>query len=349
MNPVASIALAPLSGLYEALVRSGNALYSRAFFRVHNVGKPVISVGNLTTGGTGKTPMVEWIARELAGAERRVCVLTRGYRRESAGRVLVSNGREIRADVTQAGDEALLLAENLKERAAVVCDADRVAAALWAIKNLKSDIFLLDDGFQHQRIARDLNIVTIDATNPWGNGMLLPSGILREPRTALARADCAVVTRAEDLAQFEELQKEIQTLAPDVVILRSRMTIRGLQPVNDAPTLAGIDDLKGRRAAAFCGIGNPDSFFSLLHRNELDLRFTRALRDHFRYSQADLDRIAEAARTHDAQILLATSKDAVKLRSLKAGIPCYAVDIQIELDQPEILRGLIFKAISKRA
>lgn len=347
MNPIASIALAPLSGIYEALVRSGNALYSRAFFRVHNVGKPVISVGNLTTGGTGKTPMVEWIARELAGADRRVCVLTRGYRRESAGRVLVSNGREILADVTQAGDEALLLAESLKERAAVVCDADRVAAALWAIENLKSDVFLLDDGFQHRRIARDLNIVTIDATNPWGNGMLLPAGILREPRTAMARADCAVVTRAEDPAQSEELQKEIQMLAPDVVILRSQMTIRGMLPVNDAATFASVDDLKGCRAAAFCGIGNPDSFFSLLRGNEIELRFTRALRDHFSYSQADLDRITEAARSHDAQILLTTSKDAVKLGSLSTKLPCYAVDIRIQIDQPEILRGLILKAINE--
>ncbi len=347
MNRAASIALAPLSGIYEALVRSGNALYSRAFFGVHNVGQPVISVGNLTTGGTGKTPLVEWIARELAGADCRVCVLTRGYRRESAGRVLVSDGHEILTDVTQAGDEAMLLAENLKEKAAVVCDADRVAAAQWAIENLKSDVFVLDDGFQHQRLARDLNIVTIDATNPWGNGRLLPAGILREPRTALLRADCVVVTRAEDSAQFEKVHAEIQAVSPDIVILQSRMTIRGLQPVNDVATLTSIEELKSLRAAAFCGIGNPESFFSLLRRNEFDLRFTRAFRDHFSYAQADLNRIAEAGRTHDAQILLTTSKDAVKLRSFNTGLPCYAVDIQIEFDQPETLRRLIFKAVGK--
>lgn len=349
MNRVASIALAPLSGIYEALVRSGNTLYSRDFFRVHNVGKPVISVGNLTTGGTGKTPLVEWLARELAYLDRRVCILTRGYRRESKGRVLVSNGQEILADVTQAGDEALLLAENLKERAAVVCDADRVAAAQWASENLKSDVFLLDDGFQHQRIARDLNIVTIDATNPWGNGMLLPAGILREPRSALARADCAVVTRAEDPAQAERIQTEIQALAPEVAILLSRMTIKGWQPVNDSARLTSTDGLKNLRAAAFCGIGNPESFFSLLRGHEFDLRFTRALRDHFSYAQTDLYRIAEAARTHDAQVLLTTSKDAVKLRSLNISLPCYAVEIQIEIAQPETLRRLIFKAIGTSA
>src|SRR4051812_29277298 len=177
MNRVAAITLAPLSGIYEALVRSGNALYRRDFFHAHKIDAVVISVGNLTTGGTGKTPLVEWIARALALKGRNVCVLTRGYRRESAGRLLVSNKSEILADASQAGDEALLLAENLKGNAAVLCNADRVSAARWAIENLASDTFVLDDGFQHQRIARDLNIVTIDATNPWGNGRLLPAGI----------------------------------------------------------------------------------------------------------------------------------------------------------------------------
>lgn len=347
MNRAASIALAPLSGIYEALVRSGNALYSRAFFRVHDVGKPVISVGNLTTGGTGKTPLVEWIARDMAATGQRVCVLTRGYRRDSAGRIVVSTGHEILATVAEAGDEALLLAEDLKDKAAVICDADRVAAARWAIENFKSETFVLDDGFQHQRIARDLNIVTIDATNPWGNGLLLPAGILREPRTALLRADCVVVTRADDIEEFERLKAEIQALVPDAVILRSRMTVRGLHPVNELATLTSVDALKSFRAAAFCGIGNPGSFFLLLKNNGLDLRFKRALRDHFSYRQADIDRLTKAALARNAQIFLTTAKDAVKLRSLNARLPCYAVEIQMEIDQPEILRELIFKAIGK--
>jgi len=189
MNRAATIGLTPFSAIYGGFIRAGNALYRRGTFKTHSVGAPVISVGNLTTGGTGKTPLVEYIAGELATAGRRVCVLTRGYRRESSGRVLVSDGLSLLADVNQAGDEAFLLAEKLKGRAAVVCDADRVAAARWSIENLNSDAFVLDDGFQHQRIARNLNILTIDATNPWGNGWLLPAGILREPRQALSRAN----------------------------------------------------------------------------------------------------------------------------------------------------------------
>jgi tetraacyldisaccharide 4'-kinase len=307
----------------------------------------VVSVGNLTTGGTGKTPLVEWIARELAREGRRVCVLTRGYRRESSGRVLVSNDREILADLSQAGDEALLLAESLKGIAAVLCDADRVEGAEWAIENLKSDTFVLDDGFQHQRIARDLNIVTIDATNPWGNGMLLPAGILREPRTALTRADCVVITRADNSVQSEKVHDKIRTFARDVPIFRSQMDFRGLCVVNNLASSIEVDKVKNLPVAAVCGVGNPESFFSLLKRNGFDVRLARAFRDHYKYTQADIDRITNAADTQGAQILLTTAKDAVKLRSLSLTLPCYAVEIQIKIAQEEELHRLILKAIDK--
>ena len=197
-NPIA-LALRPLATLYGVAMKARRALYRSGRFRAHELGAPVISVGNLTTGGTGKTPLVEWIANELAQKGRRVCILTRGYgRRRSGSRVIVSNGSEILADANQAGDEPLLLAERLKGLAAVICDADRVSAARWAVENFKSDVFVLDDGFQHLRVARNLNILTIDATNPWGNGKLLPAGILRESRSELNRADCIVITRADD-------------------------------------------------------------------------------------------------------------------------------------------------------
>src|SRR5262249_28976657 len=132
MNRAATIVLAPLSGIYSTLVETGNLLYRRGIFQTHKVNAPVISVGNLTTGGTGKTPLVEFVADELARLKRRVCVLTRGYRRDSSGRVIVSDGNEILADVNDAGDEAFLLTERLIRKAAVICDADRVAAAQWA-------------------------------------------------------------------------------------------------------------------------------------------------------------------------------------------------------------------------
>jgi len=179
MNRAATVALAPIGGIYGIFVKARNACYRRGILRTRQVGVPVVSIGNLTSGGTGKTPLVEWTARELASLGRKVCVLTRGYGRTDSGRqVVASNGQEILADVAQTGDEAFMLAEKLRGQAAVICNADRVSAAVWAIKNLESDVFVLDDAFQHQQIARDLNILAVDATNPWGIRRSLPAGTL---------------------------------------------------------------------------------------------------------------------------------------------------------------------------
>lgn len=343
MNRAATIGLTPFSAIYGGFIRAGNALYRRGSFKTHSVGAPVISVGNLTTGGTGKTPLVEYIAGELAKSGRRVCVLTRGYRRESSGRIVVSDGEKILADVNQAGDEPFLLAEKLQGQAAVVCDADRVAAARWAIENLQSDTFVLDDGFQHQRIQRDLNILTIDATNPWGNGRLLPAGILREPRNALSRADCVVITRADDPNQVEKLRDEIDVLRPGAPIFISRMQLRGLRRLDDS---AAAEET--RSTAAFCAVGNPNSFFDLLRRNGYELTYTRSFRDHHKYTQSDIDDITRHAQASGAQMLITTAKDAVKLRTPRFEVPCYVAEIVIELDAQDQFRKLLSKAIQPR-
>lgn len=345
MNRAASIALTPLSVIYAGLIKSGNALYRRKVFRAHLVPEPVISVGNLTTGGTGKTPLVEWIARELAEAGRRVCVLTRGYRRESTGRVVVCDGNEIRADLGQAGDEPLLLAENLRGKAAVICDADRVSAAEWAIDNLKVDAFVLDDGFQHQRIARDLNIVTIDATNPWGNGRLLPAGILREPRAALSRSDCVVITRADDLQAVDKLRKEIRKLSPQAALFTCRNRLSGLRQLGPPEIATAPTTIQNLPLAAFCAIGNPGSFFSLLRQNGYQLKNEDTFRDHHKYTQPDVDRLVARARTAGAQALLTSSKDAVKLRAFNFSLPAYVVEVDLEIDNVDELRELILKVV----
>src|SRR5215213_1155286 len=203
-----SLALAPLSLAFGALARARSRLYRSGVFKTERVGAPVISVGNLTAGGTGKTPLVEWVARAIAEEGLRPCVLTRGYGRENEGRrVVVSDGVRVLAGVREGGDEAVLLAESLSGVASVVCDRDRVAAARWAREHLGAQAFVLDDGFQHMRIARDLDVVTLDATAPWGGGHLLPWGRLREPVTALARADCVVITRSD-------LSPDLEVFAP---------------------------------------------------------------------------------------------------------------------------------------
>jgi tetraacyldisaccharide 4'-kinase len=335
----------PFSSLYGAAMKTRRALYGSGRLRVHELGVPVISVGNLTLGGTGKTPLVEWIARELAKTGLRVCILTRGYGRQNAAtRTIVSNGNDILANADEAGDEPLLLAEKLKGQAAVISDADRVAAAGWALENFDSEVFVLDDGFQHLRVARNLNILTIDATNPWGNGKLLPAGILREPRAELARADCIVITRADDLNSTDAVRREVVRQAKQTSVFSSRMKLSGLRAVH-GQSLVDAEEIKASGVVAFCGLGNPDSFFSLLRRSGYQLTQTRVYRDHYRYLQTDVDQIEQAARRHGAQVLLTTAKDEVKLRSLKFELPCYSADIEIEIEDENNFRTLIEKAV----
>jgi tetraacyldisaccharide 4'-kinase len=347
MNRAAVIALTPLSGLYGVAMKTRRALYQRGLFHVHKIGVPVISVGNLTTGGTGKTPLVEWIARALAKQQKRVCILTRGYGRQHPGsRVLVSNGSEILSDAREAGDEPLLLAEKLKGEAAVICDADRIASARGAIKNLGAELFILDDGFQHLRMARDYNIVAIDAINPWGNRRLLPAGNLRESPDQLVRADCIVITRADDVAQTEALKSEVDRLSKGRPVFLSRMKIAGLRKLTSS---ASANELKSEPVAAFCGVGNPESFFAQLRRDGYTLRHTRVFPDHHYYTQEEIDALVSESSQRGARALLTTAKDEVKLRSLRCEMACYVFDVAIEIEGESKFLALIDDAIGKSA
>jgi tetraacyldisaccharide 4'-kinase len=250
------------------------------------------------------------IAQHLARKGRRVCILTRGYGRENPGsRVVVSDGSEVLADARQSGDEPLMLAEQLKGNAAVICDADRVAAAHYAEEKLGSEVFILDDGFQNLRIARDLNVVTIDATNPWGNKHVLPAGILRESLKALRRADCVVLTRTDQSTEAD-LLKRMETLS-DAPVLSSSMVISGIRSIQPAGAAQSTTSLARQPVAAFCAVGNHQAFFDLL-RADFDLTGATAFRDHHQFTQADIDRVSRDALASGAQALVATAKDEVK-------------------------------------
>ncbi len=347
MNRAATFALTPLSLIYGLGTRVRNRLYRSGVLKTHEVGAPVISVGNLTTGGTGKTPLVEWLATQIAGSGKRGCVLTRGYGRNSSGRVVVSDYSAMLTTVDESGDEPFLLANNLLGRGAVICDADRLAAAHWALSRLSSEVFILDDAFQHQRIRRDFNILTIDATNPWGNGKMLPAGILREPISQLTRADCIVITRADEPEVVHRLRAEIESMAGKIPIFTSRMRLVRTRPLMEVQPDKTIDDSNGA-IAAFCGVGNPNSFFSLLHREKFNVVHKRTFRDHYTYTQADIDRIVADASRHGAMALATTAKDAVKLTGFKFALPCLVVDVTIEIDNERQLLDLIQQAMLKR-
>jgi len=353
MASTSRLVLAPLGVAYGAVVRARLALYRAGLLKVHRVGRPVLSVGNVTAGGTGKTPLVEWLAREVATGEgRRVCVLTRGYARADEGRrVVVSDGRVVSAGAREGGDEPLLLAERLlPDGVAVVCDAVRIAAARWAMDELRSEVFILDDGFQHLRLARDLNIAALDATDPWGGGRLLPAGRLREPPSGLARADCVVITRAELCADLAGLKSRAERLSGGRPVFVARTVVRGLREFSAAEP-GGVAPQASPPAheplLAFCAIGNPGAFFAQLRREGYGVGGERAFTDHHFYTQRDADELSREAVRAGARALATTAKDAVKLRGLRFGLPCYVLEIGLSFDEEAALLELVRKAVRR--
>jgi tetraacyldisaccharide 4'-kinase len=341
-----TLALAPLSLLYGAAVRARAALYRSGALAVERVGAPVVSVGNITTGGTGKTPLVEWAARRLArGGGRRVCVLSRGYGREDERRrVVVSDGEKVLAGAREGGDEPRLLAESLLGVASVVSDADRAGAARWALANLGAEVFVLDDGFQHLRVARDLDIVTVDATNPWGGGHLLPRGRLREPKSALGRADCVVITRADLAPDLEALRAEVYSHSEGrAVALTSRAKTLRLRRLGGGGGAAGEDEGigVGSRVGAFCAVGNPEAFFAHLRREGREVCYARAFPDHHVFTKEELEAVALESERRGAGAVLLTAKDAVKIEPREFALPFYVLEIGLEFDgEAELSRML---------
>ncbi len=348
MNPLATIILPPLSALYSVATRARVSAYRRGWFSVSQLSVPVISVGNLTTGGTGKTPLVEWVCRTIVRETgRKPCVLTRGYGRANAqSQVVVSNGENVLAGAVESGDEPYLLATSLLGIAAVISNPDRIRAGEWAIKNLGSEVFVLDDGFQHLRLARDLDIVTIDATNPWGGGSLLPYGRLREPRTGLSRADCVVITRTEQAGDLVSIRADIQQLAGNIPVFSSRMVPSEIRRLDGDGVDKGL--VTSGPVAAFCGVGNPESFFNHLRREGYTLALTRKFADHHNYTQPDAMRLGTDAKANGATSLITTAKDAIKLSKLELALPCYVVDIQIAIEDDSRMIKMIRQACASR-
>lgn len=352
--------LVPLSSVYGAVVRARLALYRAGVFSSHRVGAPVISVGNITTGGTGKTPLVAWLARRLAQDFRGVWILTRGYGRSDVHkRVLVSDGARLLADAAEGGDEPRLLAEMLLDAGvAVLSDADRVAAARWALEKDKSEIFILDDGFQHLRLARDLDIVTIDGSDPFGGRKLLPRGRLREPLSGLKRSGAFVISRADLAPDLEELRAEATRLGDGAPVFTSRLRTRRVRPLVSALDERGAasihpihqdddEDFKRQPVAAFCALGNPANFFEHLRRDGYVVAHTRVFGDHHKYTQTDVDMLAREAMSNGARALVTTAKDAVKLRSLRFSLPCLVLEVELEVADEEKLLALV-RAAARR-
>jgi tetraacyldisaccharide 4'-kinase len=305
----------PFTLPYGAIVNLRARAYRTGLLRQKHLDGIVISVGNLTTGGTGKTPMVLWITERLVAEGKRVGILTRGYRGISGTQ---TQSAEIAASSAagtgeaSSSDEVQLLLNRLGDRVAFGVGADRFARGTELAKN-GVEWFVLDDGFQHLQLARDVNIVLVDATNPFGGGYLLPAGRLREPRTALGRADIIVITRS-DYTPALEAKIRLYTAAP---IFHACARLDSILSVNADGSVGPQTNLKNEKLFAFSGIGNGPAFVNDLRNWGYSIVGSKYFPDHHRYSQRDANAIEAEARGTGATALICTEKDKYNLAGVR--------------------------------
>lgn len=314
-GPARKLLLAPLSAAstaWGAILRLRRNLYRDRVLTSAHPGVPTFCVGNLTLGGTGKTPLVEEICRLLLDLGHRPAIVSRGYGgKRGKGTLIASEGRGlVLADPAQCGDEPYLLARHLPQ-VPVVVGVNRVEAARVAVERLGATCLVMDDGFQHLRLARDADIVVLDAQNPFGNGSVLPRGMLREPPQALQDADLVVLTRANGMDKTQRAAL-MGPYCPGVPVLAAAHQHKGLREWPEGPE-RDVCALSGRKILAFAGIGKPEAFFADLERLGANLVESAAFPDHHAYARADLDVLLKRARLANADLLVTTEKDAVRL------------------------------------
>lgn len=288
---------------YELVLRLRARAYAAGILTSHSLDRPVISVGNLTVGGTGKTPAVGMLAKYFIARGKRVAVLSRGYGGSLRGEAIVSDGETLFLSAAEAGDEPYLLASTVPGLMMVV-GADRFRAGLLAKERLAPDIFVLDDGFQHLRLKRTLDILLLDCSRPFGNGRTLPAGLLREPRTAAERADIIIYTRCSD--------DEEPDYFPEKPACRAFHHLVGMSPLKGGE-VRPFGTFKGFKGIAFAGIANPAAFFRDLEEEGLTLAATLSFPDHCRFGEREVREILHAAEKCGADYLVTTEKDGVKL------------------------------------
>lgn len=335
-----------LSYLYGLIIAGRNFLYEHGLFRHHTLGCQVISIGNLTAGGTGKTPVVEIFARALQREGRKVAILSRGYKKVEHGLAkkildkitgrqrrrpprVVSDGSALLLDSAMSGDEPYMLAANLPE-VAVLVDQDRVKSGRFAIDKMQCDTLILDDGFQYRRLKHRLEIVLVDCTNPFSNGYVLPRGLLRESIGNIARANFIFITKStgHDSAKLKE---QLRVLNPRAEISECAHHPRHLQNVYTGER-RDLAFLRQTRVALVAGIAAPQGFETEIKRLGATLVYLKRFADHHRYRQQEIIDIINKAKRNGAAALITTEKDSVRFPKIeRQDVPVYFLRVEIEL------------------
>lgn len=340
--------LRSLSMVFVGVAQSRIWMYKNAVLRYHTLGCQVISVGNLTAGGTGKTPVVETFARALTQNGRNVAILSRGYKKkkkpfserlkakirrnaekEVVADGVVSDGTTLRMDSESSGDEPFMLARNLKT-VPVIVGSNRVRSGRHAIRHFNTDTIILDDGFQHLKLKQHVRIVLVDSTNPFSNGYTLPRGLLREPVKNIRRADYIFITKSKGDGS-PELRKTLRALNAHAEITECRHAAKYYQHIRSGERM-DLDSLKEKRIFALSGIARPLGFQQELERQGAEVIVHRTFTDHHRYTRKELSEFFMAAIQNGADAVVTTEKDAVRIpNDIDLEIPVLFLRVEIEM------------------
>ncbi len=331
--------------LYSRLARFRSLLYQNNILRKKEVDVPVISIGNITTGGTGKTPLTAFLAEQLK-SEYRIAIISRGYgaSQEVEEPFLIKDQDQLYADAGRAGDELFMLARR-NDDLIFIRSASRYQGAKLA-KEKGADLILLDDGFQHYQLKRQADIVLIDAEEPFSNNRVLPAGLMREPFAALKRADLFLINRSEnvDFSRIKELKKSLNTLSPlNKGVYKAETRLESCVSVA-SQAKENLDFLKEKRVFAFSGIGSPEAFKKSIESAGASVVSYRIFKDHYNYQQEDLLTLLDQYSASQADLILTTEKDAVKLfdfADMIGDLPFYYLKIGLEIAEKEELLDFV--------
>ncbi|HUR45965.1 MAG TPA: tetraacyldisaccharide 4'-kinase, partial [Candidatus Saccharimonadales bacterium] len=342
---------------WESLAAARAWAYRTGFFKQRKLQGAVISIGNITFGGTGKTPLTIWLAKKLSGRGYRVAILTRGYSRQTRDhRVLLAgadhSARRAASKSLDDGDETQLYLRHLPSTHVGIA-AHRFDAGHLLERKVPIDVHLLDDGFQHLALARDCDVVLIDASNPWGSNSAA-GRLLRESPSALRRAHVLILTRCEqvDVSSISRLENTLRQINPNALLLNAATVLSGYRSDLNAPPL-GVRNMEGKRALGLCAIGNADNFWALLRAAGVTLVDTRTYPDHHHYNDQEVDQINDLLRSHSADCLITTEKDVVNLPHPErfAGnfiVPAYWAEIDLSISCEEEFLELLEQKIGLR-
>ncbi len=327
--------------------------YRRGWLKTRRLARPVVSVGNLTVGGTGKTPFVAWLTERLQRRGLRPVVLTRGYKRRSRDKVIAIDASDRAPDPREVGDEPAWLARSLPQ-VPIVVGADRYAAGRLAEQRFAVDVHILDDGFQHLSLARDVDLLLLDVTQEFSEGALVPAGRLREPRSALRRAHAVVLTRV-DQADPKSLEEQVRRINPRADVFHATTELCALRDLGSDRQVP-LEALRGAPVMSFCGIGNPRAFFADLKRWGYTVAGQSVFSDHHVYTISDVASLQARARQCGAKALMTTEKDSLNLPSnltAQAGpegaAPVFACVIRTEVHQSERLEDWVVARLKSTA